>query len=354
MAKSKKLRVFGIVVLVLLLGVGATVWAMWPTVDPIPEVLPEIEHPERIADLELEGQGPEPTIRLGELRGKRVFLMIEGRESMSGGEGRDLRRALHRWQLPEDVVGFAVGDAPGGAAMMKRKIEREFVGPMREEMKWPVYVDFGGNFTDTFELPRGHFGLVVLDADGDVVFRHAGDADAAKVEEIKAVLDAREPEPGPAAPDFAVGGVTNEACRPRGCVLVFLTRKVARKEIPGLERGGFEGEMDEAFQQIKKPSVRLARILAADWEADQREGLAGVIVGEGAGWSVEGWPFVAIDAPGVAEAREAFDLGDEAALVIIDGEGRTAFVERGRIPFWKLTVAADILDIKPKEYRHKD
>ena len=73
------------------------------------------------------------------------------------------------------------------------------------------------------------------------------------------------------------------------------------------------------------------------------------MVGEGEGWKVDGWEFVA-EAP---EAREAFGIGDAAAMVIVDAEGRVAFAETGVVPFWKLSLAADVLGIESKEYGKK-
>jgi hypothetical protein len=346
MAGRRKLKILAISLGVVVLGLGAAAWSMWPTVEAIPEVLDAIDPEVAVADLELEAQGPLPAVRLGDLRGKTVLLMIEGKESMTGGEGKQLRRALHRWVLPDSVVGFSVGDAPAGAKVMKGKIEREFLGPMRSELKLPIYVDFGGSFTDAFSLPKGHLGLVILDPAGEVVYRKAGDLSPAELEEVAALLGAEEPPPGPEAPSFAVGPLSNETCADKACVLVFLDAKVVRSDIPGLEDGGFEGEMKESFEQIRKPSIRLARILAADWSAEDRGELGGVVVGEGEGWEVEGWEFVS-DAP---EARAAFGIGDEAGMVIVDEQGRVAFAEAGVIPFWKLSLAADLLGIEAKEY----
>lgn len=346
---GKKLRIVAITLGVLVVGLSAAAWSMWPTVDPIPEVLDAIDPELALADLTLEAQGPEPAIRLGDLQGKTVYLLIEGKESMMGGEGKQLRRALHRWRLPEDVIGFSIGDAPAGAAVMKGKIERDFVGPMRDELRQPIYVDYGGKFTKSLSLPQGHLGFVILDRSGEVVFRVAGDPSADQLAEIARLLGAEEPPPGPPAPEFEVGELSNASCSGKSCVLVFLDTKVARREIPGLEEGGFEGEIKESFEQIKKPSIRLARILAADWAAEDRSKIAGVIVGEAEGWSVDEWAFVA-EAPA---AREAFGIGDAAAMVIIDEQGRLAFVERGLIPFWKLSRGADILGIEPQEQRKR-
>jgi hypothetical protein len=344
--KRRTLKIIAIAAGVVVAGLGAAAWSMWPEVDDIPEQLEPIRADVSIADLELEAQGPMPAVRLGDLHGKTVYLMIEGKESMMGGEGKLLRRALHRWQLPDDVVGFSVGDAPAGAVVMRGQIESKFLAPMRSEMKLPIYIDFGGQFTTAFSLPKGHLGFVILDAAGEVVFRHAGDAGEGELAQIKQLLRAEEPPPGPPAPSFAVGDINNESCVGRDCVLVFLDTKVVRSEIPGLEEGGFEGEMEEAFEQIKKPSIRLARILAADWEAKDREKIGGVVVGEAEGWAVEGWEIVAE----AEAARGVFGIGGQAGMVIIDEQGRVAFSEAGLIPFWKLSLAADVLGITPKEY----
>ena len=356
MPRRKKLRIFASIagVLVLLLGLGA--WSMWPTVEEIPAQLDELDPEVAIAELELSAQGPLEPLRLGELQGDKVFLMIEGKESMGGGEGTLLRRAIHRWQLPAGVRGFSIGDAPAGAMVMRGKIERDFVGPMREEMKFPIYIDYGGAFTEAFKLPKGHLGFVILDEHSEVLLRHAGDADAETLAEIKQLLGAEEPPPGPQAPDFAVGELSKESCAGRSCVLVFLDRKVIRSEIPGLEEGGFEGEMKEALEQMKIPSIRLARMLAADWEPKPEAEIDGVIVGEGEGWGLEGWAFVPAAEAQAQDTRELFGIGEAPGMVIVDPEGRVAFAETGSIPLWKLSLAADVLGIEPKEYggrKHK-
>lgn len=324
---------------------------MWPNVEDIPEVLPPIEEGVVLGDLELSKQGPMPALKLADLHGKQVMIVIEGQESFGGDEGKRLRSALYRWTLPDDVVALHVGDAPIGAKIMSGKIEREFVGPMREEMKLPIYVDFGGTFTAAFNLPSGHFGFVLLDEHGEVQMRLAGDATAEQITELATLIGATEPPPGPPAPAFEIGELSSTSCADKHCVLVFLDRKVVRSDIPGLEDGGFEGEMEESFEQIRIPSIRLARVFAADWPTN-RPDIAGVIVGEAEGWEVPGWSFVA-EAPA---AREAFGIGSAAGMVIIDPQGRVAFSETGKIAFWKLSLAADLLGVEPKGFgkRHDD
>ncbi|MFV8754679.1 hypothetical protein ACNOYE_29380 [Nannocystaceae bacterium ST9] len=349
--RRRRLRVFGIAALVVVLGAGSLAWSMWPNVDEIPEVLEPIEEGVVLGDLELSKQGPMPALKLSDLHGKKVMIVIEGQESFGGGEGKLLRRALNRWTLPDDVAAFSVGDAPIGAKVMSGKIEREFVGPMREEMKLPIYVDYGGSFTTAFSLPSGHFGFVLLDERGEVLMRLAGDATPEQVDELAGLLGVSEPPPGPLAPAFAVGELSTQTCADKHCVFVFLDRKVARSDIPGLEEGGFEskGDMEAVFEQIRIPSVRLARVFAADWPTN-RPDIAGVIVGEVEGWEVPGWQVVG-EAP---EAREAFGIGAQAGMVIVDPKGRLAFAETGKISFWKLSVAADLLGVEPKGFGERE
>jgi hypothetical protein len=332
-----------------MLAAGGLAWSMRPKVEPIPEKLPPIEQGVVLGDLELSKQGPMPALKLDELRGKQVMIVIEGQESFKGNEGKRLRSALHRWTLPEDVVALSVGDAPIGAQIVSGKIEREFVGPMREEMKLPIYVDFGGSFTTAFNLPSGHFGFVLLDQEGEVQMRLAGDATDEQIAELAELIGATEPPPGLPAPEFTIGELSSTSCAGKHCVLVFLDRKVVRSDIPGLEEGGFEGKMEQKFEQIRIPSVRLAGIFAEDWPTD-RPDIAGVIVGETEGWETPGFQFVA-EAP---EAREALGIGAAAGMVIIDPEGRIAFSETGKIAFWKLSLAADLLGIDPKGFSKRD
>ena len=190
---------------------------------------------------------------------------------------------------------------------------------------------------------------MILDPAGEVLFRHAGDAGEGELAEIKQLLRAEEPPPGPAAPNFAIGELSNQSCAGRDCVMVFLDRKVARNEIPGLEEGGFEGEMKESFEQIKQPSIRLARILAADWAAEDRARSAVCWLARRRAGMLGGGRSSAE----AAEARATFGIGDQAGMVIIDDQGRVAFSEAGLIPFWKLSLAADVLGIEPKEYKSK-
>jgi len=344
---SRKLKIISISAGLLVVVLVAAAWSMWPRVEEVPAQLPEVSEEVSIPDLTLDAQGPLPALRLGDLDGQMVLLMIEGRESMTGGEGKQLHRAIARWQLPADVVAVTIGDAPAGAALMRKKIERDFLGPMRAEMRYPIYIDYGGRFAEALALPKGHLGVAVLDRSGELVFRHAGDLDEATLAELERLLGAEDPPPGPPVPSFGLAELDDARCREQTCALVFLDAKVARADIPGLEHGGFEGGPKQSFAQIAKPSVRLARVLTASWD---RSEVAGVVVGEAEGWEVEGWPFVASDDRQVAATRAAFGIDAGAAGMVIVDEGRVAFAESGLIPFWRLGLAADILGIDPEAF----
>ena len=44
----------------------------------------------------------------------------------------------------------------------------------------------------------------------------------------------------------------------------------------------------------------------------------------------------------------------QTAKTLVIEEGKIAFSETGRIPFWKLSLAADLLGIEPKDYEKHD
>ena len=119
---------------------------------------------------------------------------------------------MARWTYPDNVAGFAIGDAEG-FGLLASKIE-EFVGPMRPELRLPLYIDFEGAATKTFKLPKGHVGVVVLDPTGAVVYRHSGKMEPAEIEKLRGLLGASLPTPTP-APAFKVGELDNAACAGR-------------------------------------------------------------------------------------------------------------------------------------------
>lgn len=335
------------VVVVLLLVIGALAWLFRSQAEAIPDELPAIDtsvaDPQKIV---IPGDEVLPELRLADLKGKRAYFLLEDRESMQAGESKELSRSLARWQLPEDVVGYSVGDAKG-FGLFRNKIS-EFMGMMRDEMRLPLYIDFEGVFFDTFKLPRGHTGFVVLGPDGAVAHRHSGPADTADLDKIREVLGGREPE-HPPAPDFAVGELTNETCKGKVCVFAFLDKPVARGDIPGIE-GGFEGDREEGFKRFAEPSIRLVGVLHGADEKIDEDKIAGAIVGELKDLEFRRWKRV--DA--APEARAAFGLGDGAGLVVIDREGRMAFNVGGLVRFWQLGLVADILGVDLGERDHQE
>jgi hypothetical protein len=75
--------------------------------------------------------------------------------------------------------------------------------------------------------------------------------------------------------------------------------------------------------------------------------LGGGLVGEAEGGVVGGWEIVGE----ASVSGRAFGMGGEAGMVILDEQGRVAFLEVGLIPFWKLSLAADVVGIEPKEFK---
>jgi hypothetical protein len=329
------------------LGTGCVAWWLWPTVEDIPAELEAIDAATDPLGFTLEAQGDLPAVTLRDLHGKTAFFVIEGREAFMGeGEARALKAALNRWEFPADVVGFSVGDAEG-FGLMRDKIEADFVSRFRPEARRPLYVDSTGDLMRLFKLPKGHLGLLVLGPGGDVLLRHSGDADDAAIESIREALGATEPPPGPEAPTFAHAGLDNAHCRDRHCVFVFLDEAVARPDVPGIE-GGFDGEMEESFARIGRPSVRLMTMLAGSWAEELETHAAridGTIVGNVEGLEIPAWrDHLGGPSDGL---REAFGVApDEAALVIVDPAGKVAFSERGLVRFWRLGRASEILGIE--------
>lgn len=328
------------VTVVLLLLLGALAWLFRSQAEAIPEELAPIDvaaaDPQKIV---VPGDDVLPDLVVADLKGKRAYFILEDRESMEAGESKELTRALARWEVPGDVVGFLVGNAEG-FGLLRSKIN-EFMGQMRDEMRLPLYIDYEGAFIKAFKLPRGHTGLVVLDRAGEVILRRSGPADEAALQALKEAIDARDPAPPP-APDFAIGDLTPGTCKGKVCAFAFLAKKVARGDIPGID-GGFEGPRKERFERFADPSVRLAGVFVGADEKIDEDKHAGAIVGELEGVELRRWKLV----PSAPEARAAFGLGaDEAALVVIDAQGRLALKVAGKVRFWQLGLFSDLLGIE--------
>jgi len=322
-----------------LCGAGFLWWKLRARVEPIPAVLAALD--EDPAKIRLPGLGDRPELVVGALRGSIAYFVIESRESMAAGEGREMTLALDRWRHGEGVKGFFIGDAEG-LGFLKWKLD-ELAGSMQREARLPVYMDYEGAILRGFKLPKGHTAVVVLGERGDVVFRKSGKLTAAELGVLRGVLRAREPEPPPPAPAFSIGAVSTKSCAGQGCALVFLSRPVDVKNVPGVKGGKARNDRD-AWEDA---DARLVAMLS-DQELPAGKSL-GVFIGAlqgvalGTGWSV------AADDPAL---REAFAIGPtETALVVIDREGRIALRERGRIAFWQLGSLRELLALPPRKQR---
>ncbi|MGB1699024.1 MAG: TlpA family protein disulfide reductase [Nannocystaceae bacterium] len=284
----------------------------------------------------LSAQGDLPTVTLASLRGAPAMFLVEGRESMEKQQSKSLKNALDRWEYPGDLKAFVVADGrPYRLIPGLKNMASQFLDAMRPELRLPMYADFQGEVLDPLGVESGAFELVVLDAEGMVAHRHRGDASPEDIEKIREVLGAREPAAPPTAKPFRLGEIDNAACTAHGCVFVFLGEAVQRNEIPGIEPGGFEGDREDAFAQLKKAPVRVLAQVATRWDYEKTP-VRGAIVGDGPSDLLPSWQHL----PAASEAREAFGLSaDSTALVTVDTQGRVAFLAEGSFPFWKLSQA---------------
>lgn len=341
MARRTLLRV-GLAALGAVLLAGAVgAWRVL-RVEDIPEELPPIAAQLRPEDLVIPGSAGRKDLVLRELRGKTVALVVEGQASMRSREGRALNRALGRWVLPDSTLGVMIGDA-AGFALFKGKID-EMLQWFEPELRFPIWVDYTGAVFDTFSLPRGHAALVVLTPDGEIALRHSGPADDAMVEQVRGLLGASEPPPGPPAPEFRLGTIDHTACRRQGCVIGLFGAPASTAALPGAESGGEEGER-KGREAMSRPELRL---LAALQRLPLPEGMLGVLAGDIEGFRDEEgrWQRVAE----ATEARAAFEIpAGETALVVVDREGRVALRESGRFPMYRMGRLAEVLGVELRE-----
>ncbi|HFE44219.1 MAG TPA: hypothetical protein ENJ18_01830 [Nannocystis exedens] len=330
------IRVLIGIVVVILLAIGTLAWIFRSQAEAIPDELPAIDR--TLADpMEITIPGGDiPDLKLADYRQQRVYFLLEDRESMQAGESKPLNRALARWQLPADTTGFMIGDAKG-FGLFRSKVS-EFMGMMRPEMRLPLYIDYRGVFYDTFKLPRGHSGFVLLDR-GEVLVRHSGPADVAVIDRVRELMNASLPVLAK-APTFQVGDLTNTTCEGRVCLFAFLGEPVARTDVPGLE-GGWEGEREEGFERFSRPSIRLVGTLASADEKIDEDRVSGAIIGDLSGFEFRRWRIVSE----ADTARSAFGLDQDAALVVINAKGEVAFTATGKIAFWQLGLVADLIGV---------
>jgi predicted transcriptional regulator len=327
----------GALALAVVLG-GLALWRLF-RVEDIPEQLEEVEADP--AQIVIEGMGDQAPLRLRELQGRHAFFVLVGPHSAKSREGETINRALNRWTYPETTVGFIIGDAEG-FGVFREKITG-MMEHFAEELRFPLYADFEGVFMQTFKLPKGHHALVVLGPEGEVLLRRSGGVEGDDdIEQVRTMLGASEPPPGPEAPTFSVGPLDQAHCAERICAIAFLGEAVARTDIPGID-GGFSGDDDEGFAKMRNPSIRIMRTLLPT----RLEKAEGVVVGRTSDLELETWSTV----DEAADARAAFDLApDEAALVVIE-HGRISFFDRGLIALYRWSTAADLLGIDINDRR---
>ncbi|MBV1859397.1 MAG: hypothetical protein KUG77_13375 [Nannocystaceae bacterium] len=329
-------KILAIVVVLAVVMTAGALWWMTRTED-IPEVLEEIE--ESPAAVEIPGINGQPTLKLEALQGKTVFIVVSGTWSAKSPEGEATNRAVSRWVYPESTVGYVVADA-GGLSVFAERIEATMLS-YASELRFPLYVDFEGVFIDTFKLPKGHHGLVVLGPDGSVTLRHSGGLEGEALEALREQLGASEPEPGAPMPELSLGGLDTAACQETVCAFVYSgPEPVVRADIPRMKPGGFEGDDDVRLQQMRKPPVRtvtLARKM-------HLVSTLGVFIGDIADdVTTQGWERVNLS-DGAAALR-ALDLGDEPGLVVFD-HGKEAVRATGVIPLHQWGRVADLLGIQ--------
>ncbi len=366
MSLTKRILIGLTILLLVAVAVGA--WMFRSRAESIPDELAPINTEE--ADplkVIVPGTGGLPDLKLAELRGKTVYLLVGDRESMQAKESKRFDRALNRWIIPEDIVGFGIADTEG-FKILASKIE-EILGAMRPEIRLPLYIDYEGAVTRAFKLPKGHAGLIVLGPDGQILLRHSGPPPKGAegdqlIERLRTLLRAEEPTLAP-APAFKLGTVDNAACKDKTCMFVFLTRPVKKSELPGV-KGGFDGETDAMWKQLQDPDVRLAglvvdsdgKLVAAAEKAAKGGALAEgedppvpvevVLVGAVEDVELKRWTVL----PSAPEARAALQVPEgQAGVVVIDREGRLAVRETGVVRMYKFTRISELLGVDLSERR---
>lgn len=352
---SRLKRILLVLTILLLVLIGVVAWLFRSRAEPIPEQLPEINLAE--ADpmkIVIPGSAGLPDLKLADLKGKTAYLVVGDRESMQAGESKLFDRALGRWKVGDDVVGYAIADTEG-FKLFSSKID-EILGPMRPEIRLPLYVDYEGAVSKAFKLPKGHVGIVVLGPDGAITLRHSGppaDKDDPILGKLKAALRAEEPTLPP-APAFKVGALDNAACEGKACMFVFLPRAVKKSELPGVE-GGFDGDMEATWKQLQDPAIRLAglvadsdkKLAAAKPEVPAAVRLA-VVGGPIEGLELKHWTTVAA----VDESRAPFEIpADQAAVVLIDPTGKLALRELGLVRMYKMVRVSELLGVDLNDRR---
>ncbi len=328
-------KTIALAIVVLLSIAAGAAWWMTRT-EPIPETLEEVE--ENPAVVEIPGLPGQPPLKLADHAGKTVFFVVTGTWSAKSPEGEATNRALSRWVYPEGTVGFIVADA-GGMGVFSDRIEATMTS-YAKEVRFPLYVDYEGIFIETFKLPKGHHGLVVLGPDGAIVQRHSGGLEGDALEKLRNDLGALEHEPGAPMPPLSAGAVDTATCADTVCAFVFTgTKPVKKADIPGIRPGGFEGDDDARLAKMLEPSVRNVTLARKMKLKTTRGAFIGDIDPE---ISSEGWE--RLDLEQGNNAREALGVGDEPEIVVFD-HGREALRVKGLPLLHHWGRLADLLEV---------
>lgn len=324
--------------LVLIAGVaiGGALW--WATrTEDIPDVLEAVE--ESPAVVEIPGMDGQPPLKLEALQGKTAVIIVMGPWSAKSAEGEATNRALSRWVYPDSTIGYVVADA-GGLGVLARKIEATMAS-YATEIRFPLYVDFEGVFVDTFKLPKGHHGLVVLGPDGSILQRHSGGLEGEALDALREQLGATEPQLGAPMPELSAGGLDTAACEDTVCAFVYSgPAPLVRADIPGMKPGGFEGDDDVRLQHMRKPRVRNVTLARKMKLASTRGAFIGNIADD---ITSEGWERVSLSDG--ADVLGALGLADEPGIVVFD-HGKEAVRATGVIPLHQWGRVADLLEFQ--------
>lgn len=333
MRRSVKVGLGVVVIAVAALSVGT--WRLL-RVEPIPEVLEPVENP---ASVRIPGVAGMQDLVFADLHGQTTFFVMVGVQSWTSDEGRGLNRAVNRWVLPESSKGYIIFDAEG-LGLFRDKATK-YMTQFGSETRFPMYGDFEGVFRRALKLPQGHHGFAVIGPEGDVVLRKSGGmSDPGEVEALRELLGAVEPPPGPAVPDFALAGLSDEACARRPCALLFLGDTVARGDVPKID-DGFEGEDEERWAQMDKPHVRaVANALKLNLEGRA----LGVMVGTTENLDFPGWK----RETSASAVRGAFGVATDETSLLVLKDGKIAFAASGKIPLFQLGQVSDLLGVEFK------
>lgn len=330
----RRLKIVGIALALLAAMVGGLLWWLLRA-DDIPATLEPAEDP---MTLSIPGIGSQPTLDAALMKDKTTFFVFVGIQSWGSDAGKPLNRAVNRWNLPANAQGFIIFDAEGLGFLAEKS--EEYMERFGSETRFPMYGDFDGGFRQVFKMPRGHHGFVVVSPEGKVTLRKSGGAKPGpELDEIRTLLEAEEPPPGPSVPEFTLGSLSQSACANKPCALVFLAEPIGRTDIPGID-DGFEGEDEAKWDQMKKPGVRN---VGSALKLQIGDAGLGVIAGQVSDLELPpGWSVV----PDDAAVRKAFDVEPGTASFLVLREGEVAFRADGVIPMFELGRVSDLLGVE--------